>query len=283
MVDLIENIHGSTVQHGPHNDRIYVQHLATDQIGALLSELEQMATTKKYGKIFAKIPSPTRQQFRAAGYIQEANIPHFYSGKTDCCFVAKFFHDRHKTEEDFTNLQKIIQDEKAHLPEITRSIPQLPIELCTTVDAEELAFFYRDLFASYPFPVFDAVYLKKVMSENVHYYCIREDNKVVATAATESNSAEKYAEMTDFATVPDWRAKGLATYLLNHMDKEVYRSGITTTFTIARATSYGMNRVFKNCGYTYSGLLINNTQIGGRIESMAVWYKQLTSQHITSN
>jgi putative beta-lysine N-acetyltransferase len=277
MVDQKENIYGSTVQHGPHNDRIYVLHLAPGQIGALLPELEKMAKTKKYGKIFAKIPSTSWQQFRAAGYIKEADIPHFYSEKTSCCFVAKFFFDRHRTDEDFTNLQRIIKDEETQLKGSAGSSPQFPIELCTTADAEELAFFYRKLFVSYPFPVFDAAYLNKIMRENVNYYCIREDNKIVATAATESNSEEKYAEMTDFATVPDWRGKGLAACLLRYMDKEVCRSGIATAFTIARATSYGMNRVFKNCGYNYSGLLINNTQIGGRIQSMAVWYKQLTT------
>lgn len=277
MVDQIENIYGSTVQHGPHNDRIYALHFAPDQIGALLPELEKMAKTKKYGKIFAKIPSTCWQQFRAAGYIKEADIPHFYSEKASCCFVAKFFFNRHRTDEDFSNLQRIIKDERTQHIGSVGSSPQFPVELCTTADAEELALFYRKLFVSYPFPIFDATYLNKIMRENVNYYCIREDNKIVATAATESNSQEKYAEMTDFATVPNWRKKGLAACLLRHMDKEAYRSGIAIAFTIARATSYGMNRVFKNSGYNYSGLLINNTQIGGRIQSMAVWYKKLTT------
>jgi len=36
-----------------------------------------------------------------------------------------------------------------------------------------------------------------------------------------------------------------------------------------------MNRVFEKCGYSHAGVLINNTQIGGRIRSMNVWYKRL--------
>lgn len=275
MVDVIENIHGSTVQHGPHNDRIYALHVAPEQIGGLLPELEQLAKTRKYGKIFAKIPATSWQQFQAAGYIKEADIPNFYSGRTNCCFVARFFFDRHRTDEDFTNLQRIIKDERNGFKGSEQSSSQFQVESCSTADSEELAVFYSTLFASYPFPVFDVAYLDKTMRENVNYYCIRENNKIVATAATESNIDEKYVEMTDFATVPDWRGKGLAGCLLRHMDKEVQQSGFMTAYTIARATSYGMNRVFKNCGYNYSGLLINNTQIGGRIQSMAVWYKQL--------
>lgn len=277
MVDLIENIHGSTVQHGPHNDRIYVQHLAPDQVGALLPELEQMVATRKYGKIFAKIPSTSWPQFQAAGYSIEAVIPRFYYGKTSCCFVAKFFYNRQRTDEDFTNLQTIIKDEKTLHNGAAGRISQFQVELCTTTDAEELASFYSTLFESYPFPVFDPGYLREIMGENVNYYCIRVENKVVAAAATESNRSEKYAEMTDFATVPDWRGKGLAACLLSHMNTEIRRSGIATAFTIARAASFGMNRVFRNCGYSYSGLLINNTQIGGEIQSMSVWYKLLAS------
>jgi hypothetical protein len=36
-----------------------------------------------------------------------------------------------------------------------------------------------------------------------------------------------------------------------------------------------MNAVFRNKRYLYAGLLKNNTQISGQIESMAVWYKPL--------
>ncbi|WP_163336405.1 putative beta-lysine N-acetyltransferase [Desulfopila sp. IMCC35008] len=273
MVDLLENIYGSTVQHGPHNNRVYVLRLAADRTGVLLPQLEQLAKTNGYGKIFAKIPSTSRQQFLSAGYIKEADIPLFYSGKTACCFVSKFFFDRQRTDEDFTNLLRIIKHGKTEIKGNAGSIPQFPVELCTTADAEELSIFYRNLFESYPFPVFDAVYLHQTMRQNVQYYCIREEKKIVAAAAIESNEADKYAEMTDFATIPSWRGKGLAACLLRHMDQVACSSGILTAFTIARATSYGMNRVFQNCGYTYSGLLINNTQIGGSIQSMTVWYR----------
>jgi hypothetical protein len=59
------------------------------------------------------------------------------------------------------------------------------------------------------------------------------------------------------------------------MDKKTRKLGIKTAYTIARAASHGMNSVFKNGGYTYSGLLKNNSQICGSIQSMTVWYKHL--------
>jgi putative beta-lysine N-acetyltransferase len=81
--------------------------------------------------------------------------------------------------------------------------------------------------------------------------------------------------MTDFATLPHFRGKGLATALLVDMENEMKNQKIRTLFTIARALSPGMNITFARCGYKYSGTLINNTQIFGHIESMNVWYKHI--------
>jgi len=36
-----------------------------------------------------------------------------------------------------------------------------------------------------------------------------------------------------------------------------------------------MNITFSRMGYRYSGTLLNNTNISGRLESMNVWYKFL--------
>jgi RimJ/RimL family protein N-acetyltransferase len=63
--------------------------------------------------------------------------------------------------------------------------------------------------------------------------------------------------------------------LLDRLDDEAQNHGVRTAYTISRADSYGMNRVFKKMGYRYAGQLVKNTQIGGRIRSMNVWYKRI--------
>jgi hypothetical protein len=55
------------------------------------------------------------------------------------------------------------------------------------------------------------------------------------------------------------------------MEKYIKELGLKTAYTIARALSYGMNITFAKMGYTYSGTLVNNTNISGRLESMNVW------------
>ena len=81
--------------------------------------------------------------------------------------------------------------------------------------------------------------------------------------------------MTDFATLPSHRGRGLATHLLGRMDGAARTAGERVAYTIARAVSFGMNITFARRGYAFGGTLVSNTQIGGAIESMNIWYKVL--------
>jgi putative beta-lysine N-acetyltransferase len=77
--------------------------------------------------------------------------------------------------------------------------------------------------------------------------------------------------MTDFATRADQRGLGLAQHLLAALESDMERRGILNLYTIARARSAGMNRVFYNRGYDWTGTLVNNCHIAGRFEDMHVW------------
>jgi RimJ/RimL family protein N-acetyltransferase len=81
--------------------------------------------------------------------------------------------------------------------------------------------------------------------------------------------------MTDFATSRHHAGNNLSMLLLNHMEHEMKRQGISTLYTIARLLSLPMNKTFLRSGFTYSGTLRNNTNISGRIESMNLYYKRL--------
>jgi len=279
--DTIDQLYGSTIQHGHHNDRIYLMHLEPEYTDALIAELEKLALSRKYGKIFAKIPMDQWKAFEKAGYIKEAEIPCFYAGEKTCCFGAMFFGDRQKTEEDFSELNQLLQKKKGAEQNVPiRSGKRPSVKKCTFSEADELATFYRDIFVSYPFPLTSTPFIRLSMREKCNYYYIREEGKIVAAAAADIDKEHQYAEMTDFATTPSFGGKGLATLLLHQLERDLDPAEVKTVFTIARSRSLSMNRVFQKRGYTYSGLLINNTQIAGRIESMTVWYKHLSVKNI---
>ena len=100
--DIVENIQGSLVQHGHHNDRIYVMQLNADHSETLIPVLDEMARRNAYGKIFAKIPKPLWRTFETAGYEQEAVIPRLFRGKVDALFVAKYFSSERRSRTTST-------------------------------------------------------------------------------------------------------------------------------------------------------------------------------------
>ncbi len=271
-MDKVENIQGSIIQHGHHNDRIYLMHLHGTDNETLIAKLDRLATERGYGKIFAKIPATCWHTFKSSGYVKEALIPGFFDGETDGLFIAKFFSaDRQQPQ----NRAGFYPPEGVSTSAKQNDIPTMAIDACTSEDAAAMASIYRQVFESYAFPIHQTEYIQQMMRKDVVYLCARIEKKIAALAAAEINFANRVCEMTDFATLPGYRGIGLAQRLLGRLDDEARIRGIKTAYTIARADSHGMNRVFRKMGYRFAGRLIRNTQIGGRIRSMAAWYKSL--------
>ena len=142
-------------------------------------------------------------------------------------------------------------------------------------DIDQICTVFSQVFDSYPFPIFDPNYIKKTMEEHVDYYVACENNKIISVSSAEIDAENKNAEMTDFATLPEFRSQGIAQTLLQQMERDMKNKGILLAYTIARALSPGMNVTFAKQGYHFAGTLVNNTNIAGKIESMNVWYKNL--------
>lgn len=276
-MDIIENIEGSLVQHGQHNNRIYLMKLNTDDALGLISILDDMALKNSYGKIFAKVPAPSWRAFKSAGYIKEAVVPGFFNGKTDGLFIAKYFSDRRQTiDDDEKRFSPAAHADNNSVNTILQTVKAgRNVGPCNPLDANEMSAVYRQVFHSYPFPIQQPAYLCQMMKEGVLYFSIRAEGRIAAISGAEIDFVSKNAEMTDFATLPKYRGRGFAGMLLGHMEKEIRELGVKTAYTIARAASGGMNAVFKNRGYSYAGLLKNNTRISGSIQSMTVWYKHI--------
>ena len=75
---------------------------------------------------------------------------------------------------------------------------------------------------------------------------------------------------TDFATLPSQRGPGLAQHILAALEDDMAEREILNLYTIARARSAGMNRVFHNRDYEWTGTLVNNCHIAGQFEDMHV-------------
>ncbi|MBN1436975.1 MAG: putative beta-lysine N-acetyltransferase [Sedimentisphaerales bacterium] len=277
--DRIEPFRGALIQHGPLSNRIYLMKLNQADPNLLIPAMDELAISKGYTKIFAKIPAIYVEVFLSAGYQQEAKIPGFYHGQEPAGFMGKYLSDERKIEKSLDEIEGIRDLAFSKIPSETMvdttTQHDVVIRLCIPADAKRMSELYSNVFASYPFPIDTAAYITETMLANIAYYCVEVDNELAALASSEMDTISRNVEMTDFATLPKFRGRNFAGLLLGYMERDMKNHGILTSYTIARAISAGINITFAKADYKYAGRLINNTNIAGQIESMNVWYKNL--------
>ncbi|WP_303870236.1 putative beta-lysine N-acetyltransferase [Acetobacterium wieringae] len=278
MIDIIESYGDSLLQHGKNSNRIYLMKCAVAEAPQLIPQMNQLAFERNYSKIIAKIPESLKPIFTAAGYHQEATIPGFYQGRESCQLLAKYFCPNRKNLANGRELKNILDQAiaKKNTPTIHPLPQEFTIRRLREADIPTLAQLYHSVFKSYPFPIFDATYLRETMIDHVIYYGVFDQDLLVAVSSSETDPDNGNSEMTDFAVLPAYRGHQLALHLLKEMEIDMLDNGYHLLYTIARAASAAMNTTFARAHYHYGGTLINNTQISGSIESMNIWYKKLT-------
>lgn len=267
----------SSIQHGHHNQRVYVMRLAPADIPEIIRFADDLCQREGYSKIFIKVPESSVELLSANGYVAEATIPFYFGGNESAVFMAKYRDPERSKVRDSLALESILSEvfrNKVPVPP-----PHLPpgfiLMPAHARDAQEIAALYRDVFDTYPFPVADQDYIRETMQGSIRYFIVRSSHTLAAVASCEVNAEDLNAEMTDFATATEFRGKGLAGNLLQVMEVALQKEGILLAYTIARALSRPINTTFARAGYQYGGLLPNNTNICGSLESMNVWYKRL--------
>jgi putative beta-lysine N-acetyltransferase len=259
------------------NGRVRViDHRASDPAG-LAKALLKLAEARGLSKVYLKARPADAAGLTGAGFVDEGAIEGFFNGVT--CRVLSAFLDPERAESSATPEEKQVLAEL-----IERPVPTLNLELppgytsafAGPGEAAELAALYKDVFGSYPFPIFDPEYLRKVMKTHVVFRIVRDhEGRLVAAASAETAPELGNAEMTDFATLPSERGKRLAMFLLEGLELEMSDRGIRNLYTLARSSIIGMNKVFHHLGYRFTGRLVKNCYIGGRFEDMLCWCKRI--------
>jgi putative beta-lysine N-acetyltransferase len=278
VYDRIEKIDGSKVQHGKLSDRVYLMSLSKKSFPEIVDTLEELAGENGYSKIFAKIPDWALPTFERAGHGVEAEIPGFFGGEHDAYFTGKYLEERRERERHPEAVEEVLQAAVEKPPETGEIVLPAGLEFreAEPEDAGAMAGVYREVFATYPFPIHEPDFIKETMDDGgTRYFGVWDGEDIAALASSEISLAEENAEMTDFATLPGYRGKGLASFLLQAMEEEMREISMKLLYTIARAYSFGMNLTFAKLGYECGGTLTNNTNISGGLESMNVWYKRI--------
>jgi beta-lysine N6-acetyltransferase len=299
--DTVERFATARIQHGKGSDRVYIMEPGREAAERLLGRAEELGAEYGYGKLFAKLPAGRAARFLASGWHLEAFVPGLFGGE-DGFFVVRYRDPKRaaaaeapahrRLMEDFAGLAVALVPQARRAEEELRdkevrekTAPEgLSIRPCVPEDAEEMAVLYGEVFSGYPFPVDDPGFICETMGEGTDYFCVVEGGaagagRIIALASAERCDEQSYAEMTDFAVLPEFRGRGLSGALLRTVEGAAAEKGIRTVFTIARLVSKGMNAAFLKAGYRYGGTLYANTAMPEGLESMNVLYKIVYSAY----
>ncbi len=260
-----------------YNQRLRVLGYRAEDVGPLVMALRRLADANGFDKIIVMASHDDWQGFLRFGYVLEAVLEYYHGGE-DAFIVSKF---RSQERLDSPNLM----DETQMIESITadgghaasrKEVPEgYTIRLARRDDIFSLLGLYAEIFDSYPSPLKHASYLEHIFQKESLFAVCTHDGSVVAAASAELMPSKRAAELTDCATRKEARGKGLMSHLLLRLEEELRRRDYVCAYTMARARSYGMNSVFHNLGYEYTGRLINNCDIYGAYEDMNIWVKDL--------
>ncbi|MEN6348845.1 MAG: putative beta-lysine N-acetyltransferase [Syntrophomonas sp.] len=240
-----------------------------------LNRIKNVAVQKGMDKIIANVPESCRTLFSEQGFVLEGKINGFFNGEDAFCFSFFGLEESKKPSSDYDGIipSGCCWD---FARQQQYSNPWFEIRNAHEADIPGMIGLFRNVFATYPSPVFDAEYLRYTMNtDRVLYKLAIDDGQLVGIASADKDQAHLNAEMTDCTTRPDYRGRGILTQLLGELEEHLVKHGFICLYTLCRATEAGVNKAFFRHGYQYSGRLIKNCNICGNFEDMNILVKTL--------
>lgn len=256
-----------------YSRRIWVFDYLVNDAAAMTGRLKEVAMIYGLDKIILPALNKDRQALEEQGFICEGQVAGFFQGRTASFMV---FYTDVKRGYSVTKAEEQVMRTEIMAREVTsrgRLVlpPGFRCRESRPADLPALARLYRQVFVSYPTPVGNIDYLAATVGKSAYYQVITWQGEIVSVAAGEIDITHNNAEMTNCATLPEFRGKGLMHFLLAELDQQCARMGIVCRYTLARAGSYGMNLVFHRLNYRYGGTLTNNCHIAGGLGNMNIW------------
>jgi putative beta-lysine N-acetyltransferase len=240
-----------------------------------LAGIKQYAAELKIGKILCHCRRHEREAFLQSGFVEEGKIPGFFHGETAHC--VSFFVDPEREISRRRDLEDMILAQcRANVRNGERLLEEgVLIRDADHGDIPQLTCLFKEIFETYPSPVHRADYLRHIMEHKTMFIVAEIGGEIISVASAEMDAANKNAEITDCATKPDWRGKGLLTYIIARLEKSLEEKDFKVLYSLSRATEPGINKALWKMQYEYSGRMVNNCHICGGFEDMNLWVKTL--------
>lgn len=108
MLEIIEKLLNSTIQHGPDSELVYLSELNRDDMPIMAEMLDSFAGEKGYTRILAEVPAKLKFEFAKFGYQHEASIPEYFADGETMLFMSKFFDPQRAIEKQWPEIRRIL-------------------------------------------------------------------------------------------------------------------------------------------------------------------------------
>lgn len=252
-----------------------VSHIARDY-DKLIERLRLIAEKQECSKIWVVCSTSEWINFLSRGFVLEGIAEGYLHGKTGY-FMSYFLTDDRRFSTSYKEEQRILSELLKLTPEenFYSILPEgYSLRKAGPPDVNALSNLFTRVFETYPVPVFKPGYLLEALRTKSVFYLVEHRGETVSAASADMDLKLGNAEITDCATLPDYRGQGLMYTLINALESDVQSRSINCFYTLARAKSSGIGKVFRKLGYQYRGRLINNCNICNSYEDMNLWVKR---------
>ena len=214
--------------------------------------------------------------WRDLGFVFEGTIEGYFPDHVDAKIWSRFSGGERAVERDVEEHEETIRIATACAATSATLDEAFISDVAGPEDADEIASLMSRIFPDYPEPISSQWVVRSIGEETRRFRISRDGSgRIVASASAEIDHRNRSAELTDCATDPDARGRGLMRYLLQELEGDVSRLwGITDLYTLARADEVAMNCAFAKLGYHYTGRLVNNCRMPNGWESMNIWCRR---------
>lgn len=286
--ELILEVAGAPSVHArddAYSDRIRCDHpgSAQSQGAALGQSLLAAAEQLHRGRVVAFVRPGVEQGLEQAGFEREGLIPGFYAGELACAVMGAYPDASRGDLAHPREVAKVKALLAAHEGQVTGredapTRPRIETRRATIDDASAIAALLDETFAAYPTPSGDPEYVAAAIADGTPFRFVEADGRVVACASADLIADARTAELTDCATRPTHRGRGLMQNVLLDLMDDLRDLDYPTAFTLARARVPGVNLAFARLGFGFNGTMCRSCRIGSGIEDMNILSRRLDNQ-----
>ncbi|WP_146157268.1 GNAT family N-acetyltransferase [Enhygromyxa salina] len=297
--ELILQVAGAPSVHARddvYSDRIRCDHPGSPGGASLGRSLLAAAEQLDRGRVIAFVRPAAEQGLKQVGFEREGLIPGFYEGEVACAVMGAYpdasrgdlahprevaevkallaAHEAQLSNPDPRSGPRSGQADASH-PRPAR--PRIETHRATVDDAAAIASLLDETFSAYPTPSGDPEYVAAAIADGTPFRVIEERGRVVACASADLIADARTAELTDCATRPSHRGRGLMQNVLLDLMDDLRALDYPTAFTLARARVPGVNLAFARLGFSFNGTMRQSCRIGEGIEDMNIMSRRLDS------